>query len=72
LAKINPYSNPLYVLEELIQALKTDDPEISGALDRIAALTGIQKQALLDTASDAHNLDLTDQQHLRCRCSFEQ
>jgi PAS domain S-box-containing protein len=53
LAKINPYSNPLYVLEELIQALKTDDPEISGALDRIAALTGIQKQALLDTASNA-------------------
>lgn len=55
MAKINPYSNPLYVLEELIQALKTDDPEISGALDRLAALTGIQKQVLLDTATDAHD-----------------
>ncbi|MFN2374366.1 MAG: PAS domain S-box protein [Cyclonatronaceae bacterium] len=55
MAKINPYSNPLYVLEELMQALKSDDPEISGALDRITALTGIQKQVLLDMASDAHD-----------------
>jgi PAS domain S-box-containing protein len=55
LAKINPYSNPLYVLEELIQALKTDDPQISGALDRFSALTGIKKQVLLDTATDAHD-----------------